>query len=37
MGFKQLAKGFVMTWGPALFSVIIPVMVVLFKKPAGYQ
>jgi carotenoid cleavage dioxygenase len=32
MGFKQLAKGYVLTWGSVFFFVVILVMVVLFKN-----
>ena len=32
MGFKQLAKGFVLTWGSLLFFSVILVMVVLFRN-----
>jgi len=32
MGFKQLAKGFVLTWGSLLFFGVILVMVVLFRN-----
>ncbi|MGA2226886.1 MAG: hypothetical protein ABSH41_20825 [Syntrophobacteraceae bacterium] len=32
MGFKQLAKGFVLTWGSLLFFSVILVMVVFFRN-----
>ena len=32
LGYKQLAKGFILTWGSLLFFAILLVMVVLFKN-----
>jgi len=32
LGYKQLAKGFILTWGSLLFFAVLLVMVVLFKN-----
>jgi carotenoid cleavage dioxygenase len=32
LGFKQLAKGFVLTWGSLLFFIVTLIMVVIFKN-----